>query len=279
MEFIGNHFIYNGDDSARYNMIFALSNTEEFLSIGNSPVSKTIFNRQSNRTSIVSCDYSESNISFEILAINENGLPYSLSDQRKIERWLFVNNDYRKLYINNFDDPDSYELTPSGLLGLYLNCKFINPSKITSGNGVVGYQFTVECDSSMAWQDPITKTITKQEIVNAGDNGVLIDVDTDFSGYTYPKIEITNASAGSIYICNITDDNERITAFSPKDDDDQGVPQGILIINSNTNYISGENYLRFSEQNFPRLLSGKNYLLFTGNISQVTITWSNRRFL
>lgn len=278
MQLLGNHFIYNGVDSMRYGMIFVNKESDEFLNLCNSPTANTIFNRQSNKSVITGDDYADANLSFDIAVMNENATPYSSSEQRKIKRWLFTQSDYRKLYINRYDDPDSYEITDSGRLGTYLNCRFTNPSEVISGTGVVGYQFTIECDSSMAWQDPTTKTFTAAEISSAGENGVIIEVDSDFSGYTYPRVDI-KISGKEINVCNMTDDSNRATAFKLLEGDNDNALKGDLIINSNTNFVSGDNYKRFVGQNFPRLLNGENRLKITGNIEKITFTWVNRRFL
>lgn len=279
MELLGNHFIYNEVDSMRFDMIFVNTESDEFLNLCNSPAAKTIFNRQSNKTLIIGDDYADANLSFEIAVMNENGLPYSSSELRKIKRWLFVQNSYRKLYINRYDDPDSYEVTDSGRLGTYLNCRFTNPSEILSGGGVVGYKFTVECDSSTAWQDPTVKTITAAEISKAGDDGVVVEVDTDFSGYTYPRVDIKITGGDEVSIYNVTDDASRSTTFRRLDGDGTDALKCTIIINSTTNFVSGSNYERFVGQNFPRLLNGENRFKFVGNIEEITFTWVNRRFL
>lgn len=260
-------------------MIFVSTEGDEFLNLCNSPAANTIFNRQSNKASIIGNDYVEANLSFDIAVMNEDGMPYSSSEQRKIERWLFTQSDYCKLYINRYDDPDSYEVTDSGRLGTYLNCRFTNPSKIISGAGVVGYKFTIECDSSTAWQDPTIKIITAAEINSAGDDGIVIGVNSDYSGYTYPKVDVKITDGNEISICNTTDDSNRVTIFKLLDGDNDNALKGDLIINSNTNFISGDNYKRFVGQNFPRLLNGENRFKITGNIEKITFTWVNRRFL
>lgn len=278
MEFLGNHFIYNGVDSIKYGLIFANVDSDEYLNIGNSPTAKTIFNHQTNKTYITGNDYADANISFDIAVVNENSVAYTSLEQKRIKRWLFAQNDYCKLYIDRYDDPDSYELSSSGRLGLYLNCRFTNPSAVISGEGVVGYKFTVECDSAMAWQDPTVKIITASDISLVGENGIVIDVDSDHIGYTYPKVEITVSGDGDIEICNITDDSERATKFRPKSEVDNDL-KGVLVINSNTNFVSDNKYDRFVGQNFPRLLSGQNRIKIGGNITEVKFTWVNRRLL
>lgn len=276
MDFLGNHFIYNGVDSIKYGLIFVNAGGEEFLGLCGSPTTNTVFNRQTNKTSIIGDDYSEAKLSFELAVINETGLPYSPSELRKIKRWLFSQSDYQKLYISRIDDPDSYEVTSSGRLGTYLNCRFINPSAVISGGGTVGYSFSVECDGAFAWQDPTIKTFTSKDITSAG---IILNVDSDYSGYTYPRVDIKVAGGKEFSLCNTTDSPERITKFKCRDGDNDNALKGIMTINSNTNFVSGDNYDRFVDQNFPRLLNGDNTIKITGNIEEIKFTWVNRRFL
>lgn len=273
----GCHFQYGGFNSRSYGIIFAHCNTNVHTDMIGEISSSTFFNRKQKTAHLLHDNYDNSPIRFEAEILSDNAKAFTQQERREIEKALFQKTDYRRLYIDLDDDfmGDSYEYVDGVLKRLYFNCRFMNPSKIEDGNGlVVGYQFTIECDSCLAWQDAIEQEFVFHDTNTDATHTINIDVDTNIGGYTYPDIEINiGVSGGDISIVNVTDEATRITGFV-------GTTTGSSIkLNGNINYISGNYYDVFSHQNFPRLLDGTNTFIISGDVNSVKFKWNNRRFL
>lgn len=277
MEISGSHFIYNGVASKSHSLVFANVDTSRFINLSGDVASVTIFSKQDGRNHFIDENLSDSPIVFEAEVVTDDDHALSVHSRREIEKWLFHQPNYRKLYID--EDCDSFAETYEAVNGeykqLYLNCRFVNPSKIESAAGVVGYKFSVECDSRFAWQDPTTFAF---ELTSNGESSnTVIDVvtDTDSRDYIYPKVTITMGEVGGdIIISNLTDDATRTTSFS-------GLTQNItFVMNGNgVNYVSGDNYSKFSNRNFIRLLDGENRLSLYGDIVGIKFEFQNQRYL
>jgi hypothetical protein len=173
---------------------------------------------------------------------------------------------------------------------LYLNCRFINPERIENQAGVYGYKVTLEADSNMWWQDPITITV---DVTRTGDNRYSsrffrINLDTDASTYCYPQATFTVGDGGmgrATIIRNRTDQTKmggvsRPTWFVM-------MPACTVTMDGETNFISGSTatspsedfdcYSHFYYFNFPRLLRGTNEISAYGDIQTVSMTYQNRR--
>lgn len=268
----GCHFAYGDFNSREYGMIFAHCDTSSFVNLMGNVSSSSFFNKRNKVRHIVSDSFENSPISFEAEIIADNFEAFTLQHRRAIEKALFNKPDYRRLYVDMDDDimGDSYEYVDGYLKRLYFNCRFMNPTKIEDGRGlVVGYKVTVECDSCMAWQDAVEKTFSIPS------NGIVsIDIDTDIGGFTYPEVTLyIGASGGTVTIFNSTDDASRLTKFGNLS------PNITLMLKGDINYVSGQNYEKFENQNFIRLVDGVNMLSVSGDVSSMKIKWQNRRFL
>lgn len=284
MELSGNYFTYNGISSREYGMIFANANTSRNLALTGEIASVTVFNKRDKRNYLIGESYEESALVFEAEVITDDDHALDSTARREMEKWLFHQADYRKLYIDTTcNSSDGLDDTSETQAKLYLNCRFVNPEKLESVAGVVGYKFTIECDSAMAWQDTspyIWMFGALGDPDNRGAEGVInttvtVNVDTDIRDFVYPKVTITTGDAGGdIMISNLTDDPTRVTAFTGL------TPNITFTMNGNgINYISGDNYLKFSNRNFIRLLDGENTLSLYGDISGLTIEFQNQRYL
>lgn len=212
----------------------------------------------------------DSPLVFDMEVITEN--PIHQTDIRKIKKWLFYQHGYKKLFVDIADDIDhqTYSLIDGEEKRLYLNCRFINPEKLEYNGGIIGFKFTVECDTNMAYQEPCKKTFTGLEI---GDE-MVVEVDTDNADFIYPKVIITTGSIGEeIQIVNHTDSSSRITSFI------NVPPFSQIIMHGNTNFISGNYYEKFCHKNFIRLLDGKNIISIEGNVASISFEWQNMRYL
>ena len=288
MELSGSYFTYNGTSSREYGLIFANANTNRMLALAGDVNSVTIYNKSGKRNYHIGESYEDSHLVFEAELVTDDDHVIGVSSRREIEKWLFHQADYRKLYIDIACDPfgETYEMIDGELKQLYLNCRFINPEKLESGSGIIGYKFTVECDSRMAWQDPVIysyefETILDDDISNdvygstTFNDVVTVNVNTDTNDYVYPKVVITmGSSGGDIIIINLSDDETRTTKFT-------GLTPNITFTmkGEGINYVSGDNYLKYSNRNFIRLLDGENKISLYGDIAGIEFEFQNQRYL
>lgn len=269
MDLYGCHFEYAGISSRTYDLVIANVTTTRNVAIAGATQSISVFNKKEKKKYFIDTSYEDSPLQFEMEVVTEK--PLTKSDIRKTEKWLFYQNDFEKLYIDILDDCDgeTYELIDGVEKRLYLNCRFTNPEKLEYNGGIVGFKFTIECDTYMAYQDAI------EQIVQIDDSKTFdIDVDTDDTGYVYPKVTITTGeTGGSITIVNNSDSDSRLTSFV------ELLPTTTFYINGKTNYISGNYYEKFSDKNFIRLLDGINKFSVIGDIESIVFEWQNMRYL
>ena len=270
----GSHFEYGGISSRQYSLIIANVDTSRMTALGGDTEGITIFSRSEKKRYLIDDDYTNSPISFQIEIVTENGRRLEPVERRQIEKWLFNNRTYRKLYLDIADDEfgDTYEYVDGKLLRNYLNCRLINPEKMEYHGGVVGYKVTLEADSNMFWQDATVKTFSVNNGAADASTIITVDVDTDLDEYIYPKVTIRMGGVGGdIIIANNSDDGTRLTKFV-------GVGAfATLIMKGELNYVSGQYYEKFYQRNFIRLLDGENKLMVLGDIDSIEIEYSARR--
>lgn len=274
-EIYGAHFEYSGTSSRRYSLMIANIETERFTQVSGTTQGITLFNKSSMKRHLIDDDYSDSPITIDVEIITDNQKTIDPYERRTIEKWLFNQTQYQKFYIDMADDStgESFEYKNGEYKRLYLNCRFVNPSRMEYNGGIVGYSATLEADSGMWWQDKTTLTFTLNH--EAANNYSMIDVvvDTDSKYYTYPKVTITTGSiGGDVIISNYSDDSTRTTRFNELSANTS------IILNGETNYISGQNFEKFYKQNFPRLLDGSNQVYVKGNVNTIKFEFCNRRF-
>ena len=270
----GSHFEDGGILSRQYGLIIVVVNTERMLKLSGDITGSTIFNKIENKRYLVGDNMADSPLSFDVEFITDNDRGIPQEERRAIEKWLFNRSGYRKLYFDEADDcfDDMSELVDGIQKRLYLNCRFINPEKIESECGVVGYKATLEADSNMFWQDEIEKSFTLNHANATATSVISVDVDSDVDDYIYPKVTFTLGNVGGdVIIFNSSDDNTRLTKFD-------GLSAGTTIIMKGCiNYISGQNYQKFSTRNFIRLLDGTNNISVKGNVASISFEFQNRR--
>lgn len=280
LDFYGSHFEYAGVYSRQYGVIFANVSTERNVLLGDTISANTLFNRKGIRNYYLNDDRSESPIEFDVEFISDRDEPFEINELRKIEKWLFNTPGYSKLYLDMANDcfGETVEYINGEQKRLYLNCRFINPERIEGNGGVFGIKATMQCDSGMAWQDAAVYKYTLTNNSSSSNSTVDVVVDTDLKDYIYPKVTIQmNSGGGDVIITNLTDNESmgspRLTKF---------VGVGTLasvIMNGETNYISGDYYSKFVNRNFIRLRDGVNKISVTGNVDSVTFEFSNRRWI
>lgn len=273
MDFYGCHFEYAGELSRKYGLIIACVDTKRNSQLTGKSQSVSVFNKRNNVRYSVGSVYAEAPLTFDMEVVSEE--PIDGEWRRKIQKWLFHHHDYQKLYIEQFEScfSEPFALVNGEPKRMYLNCKFVNPEKIEGNGGIVGYKFSVECDSRMAWQDPMIVSRPFAGGVSSIET-VTVRVDTDSEEYTYPKVTIrTGDIGGEIVIVNTTDDNSRHTIFTGTP------PNSDLVINGAYNYVTEDYYEKFASRNFPRLLDGENILSIEGDVISFEIQWQNMRYL
>lgn len=275
MDLYGCHFEYAGKTSRLYDLIFATVDTSKHLSLSGKIESISFFNKKEKKNYHLGDSYNSSIMLFEAEVVSSKTI--DRVNQHSIEKWLFHQPDYCKLYIDMNDDPygECYKIIDGKPKRLYLNCRFVNPKKIDRGEGLAGYRFTVECDSCMAWQDAVTYKYELNNNSAESSSLIKVSVDTDLNDYIYPKVTIkVGSSGGKVSISNNSDDTTRITSFVDL------TPNTTVVMNGNgINYISGDNYLKFSNKNFIRLLDGENNLSVVGDIVGLEFEFQNRYYL
>lgn len=274
-DFYCSTFQYAGKLSSLYGVVISNILTSRFIQTSGSIAGLTVFNRKHVKRYLVADDYANAPLTFDVDISTADGHVLSDTEQRTIQKWLFNNRAYSKLYIdidNQFGD--TVETVDGAQKRLYLNCRFINPEKQEYNGGVVGYKCTLEADSNMYWQDPIVKTIATNITTTTGQAAVSVTVDTDSKDYTYPTVTIQmGTSGGSVSIINNTDNSSRITKI------DGIAASGQVIMYCDKNMISGNYYDTFSRQNFVRLLDGVNNFTVIGNVTSIKFEYQNRRLL
>lgn len=270
----GSHFEYGGVLSRQYGLIIATVNAGRMSKLNGDISGSTVFSKIAQKRYLVGDDMSSSPLSFDVEIITDNERGIEQSERRAIEKWLFNKHDYRRLYFDMADDcfDDMTELIDGIHKRLYLNCRFVNPEKLEYNGGIVGYKATLEADSNMFWQDAIEKTFTVNNESESATSIISIDVDSDIDDYIYPKVTFTLGSVGGdVTFINNSDDSTRLTKFV-------GLSSNATIaMKGELNYISGQNYQKFSTRNFVRLLDGTNNITVQGNVKTVKVEFQNRR--
>ena len=275
VDIYGSHFDYAGRSSFEFGLIFANVGSERFVNLSGTISGSTIFNKSVKKRYLIDNDYSDSPISFEVDIITDDQRYLTLQECRRIEKWLFNRHNYRKLYLDTLDDCEGQttEVIDGKEKKLYMNCRFLNPTRVEGDGGVIGYRATLEADSGYWWQDALSKTFTLDNTGSAYKT-ICVKVDTDIDDYVYPKVTITmNSTGGDVTIINNTDDILRQTKFAT-------VPANTTFnLRGDIGYVSGNLYQNFLYRNFPRLIDGKNYIVIGGEVKNITFEFNNRRYL
>ena len=272
----GSHFEYGGVSSRQYDLVIASLNTGRWTQLGGASEGVTIYSKSAHKKYLIDDNHADSPVAFDIEIVTESGRSLEVAERRQIEKWLFNHHNYRKLYFDTADDltGETYEFIDGEIHRNYLNCRLMNPEKLEGNGGVIGYKVRLEADSNMFWQDPITKEFSVNNGAADVSTTVVVDVDTDFQEYIYPKVTITLGSAGGdITVVNNSDDSTRQTKFIAMS------PYASVVMKGELNYVSGQYYEKFSGRNFIRLLDGANRFMVLGDIDTIKFEYSARRLM
>lgn len=263
MDLYGCFFKYAGEESEPYGLRLANVETKELTSLYGETESITIFNKRQRRWHHIGNAYDKAQLSFEIDIVSDRYI--QRIDARSIQKWLFNQSGYKRLYVFNSSEHQD---------DIYLNCRFVNPERIETASGLIGFRCTVECDSDMAWQEPITKSFSFTDSTVDSNRQVNLTLDTDINDFTYPRVTImTGDAGGDITVINHTDDDYRQTTI-------EDLPANTsVILDGSYNYITSGYYAFFNGRNFPRLLDGENTLSIMGDVRSISFEWANRRYI
>lgn len=268
----GSHFEFAGVSSRQWGLIFVNLNTNRMIQLSGAKEGVTIFSRSAKKRYLIDDDYSSSPVAFDIEIMTDTERCIDPWDRRQIEKWLFNRRDYCRLYLDMTDDcrAETYEYVDGICKRNYLNCRFVNPERIEGNGGVIGYKATLEADSNMFWQDPVTKRFVLDEEGNT--HNITVAVDTDLDEFIYPRVTIQiGSNGGDITIANHRDDSSRVTRFVDMS------PSSSVTMKGEINYVSGQYYLKFADRNFIRLLDGENTFTIIGDVVSIEFEYSARR--
>lgn len=274
VDIYGCHFEYKNKSSREYGLIFANVETKRFLQLSGSIKGETIFHKGTKRRYLLGDNYEDSPVEFEVEIVTDNGSTIDRDERREIERWLFNRPSYGRLYIDSEDDyfGDTSEIIDGEEKRLYLNCRFVNPTRIEYRDGVTGYKATLEADCGFWWQDNISITKTLNHTQLSSQSTITIEVDTDIEDYVYPDIRFTTGDVAG----DVTITNQQDILF----------PAVFKSIGRNTT-VDADGSINFvnhvelfmADQHFLRLVNGENNIVVRGCVKDIIITFQNRRLL
>ena len=180
------------------------------------------------------------------------------SESSAISKWLFGQNDFKKLQIIQPDMSD-----------LYYNCIFVNPKVIRVGNIIRGYRADIVCDSPFAWEflEQTTYEYPLEEYLIS--DTITYNNLTDTEYYSYPIVEVKMNHFGDTFSLINLSDNDREFGFSDLNPDEFiTIDNDLQIIDSDTGESRVENFTTYK---WFRLLPGLNKLSLTGGVATLRI--------
>jgi hypothetical protein len=255
MPFYGNVFIYDSIPSEFHNISIGEFNGggESTTSGSNNvePLTQKLFRRPTplffgaEQTPVLSFPLS-------MYCKNEiDALEYS-----GIAKWLFGQQEYKKLRICQEDMYDTY-----------FNCLMTEPEIMRIGNMIQGFKTNVVCDSPWGWKEPKEYAYTYTG-VNVSDSITLFNESAN-TFYTYPTLLVITANrfGGGITITNTTDNDREFII-------DTLEAYEVITMNCDLQFISSSEItypLENFNKNWLRFIKGRNDLTITGNVSSISI--------
>lgn len=290
--YLDEHYFTYGDFNSRdFNLIFAHVETEPYNKTNGTLKVNAFYNKTNGTRYFTGYDATESPLSLEVEIVTDDASTLSMQDCKTIERKLFNSNIFKKLFVDISDvcDDDGYSMQNGEMQKLYLNCVLVNPERIVSGDGVVGYRCTVECDSGYAAYE-VTKRYEFDDVYNnpiPHFHRIVVSVDSDVDDYTYPSIAIqTKDNASNIRVQNETallSEDDYVSFRVRENLTDYVIGKVKIEMDGNTKMVTtdGEQLDDHTEFNrkFLRLVNGDNLIAVAGRVESFEIRWVNRRYL
>ena len=179
-------------------------------------------------------------------------------DANLCQKWLFGRQVYKPMQIMQFD-----------MQNIFFNCFLIKPKILRVGNEIVGFDFTVHCDTPFG-----AKTFPQTLSYDYGDDVASASFkffnDSDNNYYSYPSLSITmNNIGGNITLTNVQDNNRQFQLTGL-------LANEVITINNDLQIITsslGLQRLGNFNLNWFRLLPNLNTILVQGNISNLSMTY------
>lgn len=255
MTFYAKNFVYDGIPASEYGLKISSSSDDEF---SNSGAGVELITQEIHRKPKSYLLGVKETPSLEIpIKINvEKEL--TAGESSAVSRWLFGQNNYKKLQIVQ---PD--------MENIYFNCVFTSPSVLRVGNIIRGYSATIKCDSPFAWAYEEREYFSSPHYYSY--ENMFINNKSDSSDYYYPILEIkTNVFGGKIELENKSD-NSRIFGMSKLEPEDTIIVDNNLqkaySLKTNKNLI--ENMKDYNYKWF-RYVQNNNNILLKGSVSSIT---------
>jgi len=135
-------------------------------------------------------------------------------------------------------------------------------------------QLTAADMKTLIGQNNIWTDVGEVTVSYSQTNDFHVDVDTDLNDYIYPDVTIeVGSEGGDIIIYNATDDATRFTEFSSVP------PSTTFTMKGSINHITNNMYPYFTSRNFIRLVNGRNNFFMYGDISKITFSFNNRKYM
>jgi len=195
-------------------------------------------------------------LKFNIDIVSENKL--DMQELITIKNWLFGSKEYKKL-----------QIVSDGFAGTYFNCFLMPENDFMFATGFHGISCSVECDS------PYVMEFSKKKVYTyTGESSTqrFFNVTADLQEIK-PKITFKMNGAGNFSITNQSYNNLLFAWDSLLDEETITCDCMTGIITSSTQLRRFFNF----NKTFLKLKNGVNTLLFTGNISELTFEYQNRK--
>ena len=169
------------------------------------------------------------------------------------------------VYDERYNTGDSPSAFTTAMDGVQLVYKLVNPVTYN----LTSYEIKTLIGQNNIWTDVGEVTVSYSQT-----NDFHVDVDTDLNDYIYPDVAIeVGSEGGDIIIYNATDDATRFTEFSSVP------PSTTFTMKGSINHITNNMYPYFTSRNFIRLVNGRNNFFMYGDISKITFSFNNRKYM
>ena len=126
----GCHFTYAGVDSNTYSLIIANVDTDRDDRSAGEVTGEYLYRKSDKTFRLLGDSHNSSQMVFDVDIITDDESVLLHANRRAVEKWLFNKQTFRKLYIDEADDPlnESFEMVNGTKKSFYLHCKIINLS-------------------------------------------------------------------------------------------------------------------------------------------------------
>ncbi len=254
MSFYAEDFIFDGKPSQELGLTIS-SNSPEDSTDASSDVDLILEHIYRRPVDYLLGTDQNKKLSFPISFNSESYIPATFAPY--IARKLFGQKRYKKLQVIA---PDYSQY--------YWNCFLTQPKLKTVGGQIVGWDCVVQCDSPFAWSFARPNNFTFTPPIS--NYSAIINNRSGNNDYTYPTIVFTMSNVGGSFTIQNSSDGNRLFQFTAL------AANEVVTVDNNLQIItSSTGLLRLSHFNkyFFRLIPEINSLLFSGNVSSMSISY------